>query len=436
MLGSAMIYAAVLLGPWGALKSAAYRVGTGSWVGYAAAFLVVIFVLLPALFAICTLPFQNRRTFQVNFAKLSSVLIPLGLMFWIAFSLSFVLTNASYILAVDFRPAGNRLESVRDCEYRVAAFADLSRRAGADACPGRRLAVGCANGTANRGEATPLSHACGRVLHGGDSGYAVVIAMKRAEIMSRSLIMVLLFAAVGTPLWIWSRTPLIHAHMAEDGGWTPDTLQAKVGEPLHLQLTSDDVIHGFAVGQMDVQSVDVEPGKVTDVSLTFDKPGTYTFYCTHWCGINHWRMRGTIEVSGGKPAEEIVKPPLYVTLGLDLDAPHEAPVLPGSRPTAGQKVDGNLSISQFTGVDLYRSRSPYQMWKTLRVDASLSGMDDRHIWNLVALIWRSNASSEGIAEGKRLYAQNCAACHGRSRRREWRLRGSAGSNRTKGPVRA
>ncbi len=258
----------------------------------------------------------------------------------------------------------------------------------------------------------PLSHACDRVLHRGHSGYALVIAMKRAEIMSRSLIMVLLLAAVGMPLWIWSRTPLIHAHMAEDGGWTPDTLQAKVGEPLHLQLTSDDVMHGFAVGQMDMQSVDVEPGKVTDVSLTFEQPGTYTFYCTHWCGINHWRMRGTIEVSGGKPAEEIVKPPLYVTLGVDLDAPHEAPILPGSRPTAGQKVDGNLSIPQFTSVDLYRSHSPYEMWRTLRADASLSGMDNRQIWNLVALIWKSNASPEGIAEGKRLYAQNCAACHG------------------------
>ena len=37
------------------------------------------------------------------------------------------------------------------------------------------------------------------------------------------------------------------------------------------------------------------PGKVTDVTLTFDKPGTYTFYCTRWCGVNHWRMRGVVE---------------------------------------------------------------------------------------------------------------------------------------------
>src|SRR5512141_1414424 len=106
MLGAAMIYAAVLLGPWGALKNAAYQVGAADWFTYAAAFLAIIFVVLPMLFALCALPFQNMRTFKVRFAKLSSVLIPLGLMFWIAFSLSFVLTNATYILASLSDPLG------------------------------------------------------------------------------------------------------------------------------------------------------------------------------------------------------------------------------------------------------------------------------------------------------------------------------------------
>ncbi len=41
----------------------------------------------------------------------------------------------------------------------------------------------------------------------------------------------------------------IHAQMADNGGWTPSDLTAQVGQPLHLRLTSDDVVHGFAVGQ-------------------------------------------------------------------------------------------------------------------------------------------------------------------------------------------
>src|SRR6266511_1311866 len=136
--------------------------------------------------------------------------------------------------------------------------------------------------------------------------------MKRSELLSRILITVAIVAAVGTPLYFWQRTSIIHARMAENGGWRPDVLQAEAGKPLHLSLTSDDVVHGFAVGQMDMQAVDVMPGKVTEVTLNFDKPGIYTFFCTHWCGVNHWRMRGTIEVSGSESAPQPDSTPLYV----------------------------------------------------------------------------------------------------------------------------
>ena len=44
MLGSAMIYAGVLLGPWGAFKDAAYNVGSSAWFVYAVAFLAIGFL--------------------------------------------------------------------------------------------------------------------------------------------------------------------------------------------------------------------------------------------------------------------------------------------------------------------------------------------------------------------------------------------------------
>ena len=114
-------------------------------------------------------------------------------------------------------------------------------------------------------------------------------------------VIVLLAAAVAIPVgawWVRSRGVVIHARMAETGGWTPENLTARVGQPLHLRLTSDDVMHGFAVGQSDQPAVDVKPGEMTEITLTFDRPGKYTFYCTRWCSLNHWRMRGTIEVTG------------------------------------------------------------------------------------------------------------------------------------------
>jgi polyferredoxin len=106
MLGSSMIYAGVLLGPWGTLKEAAYNVGTSAWFIYAGVFLALIFLAMPSLFALCVTRFENLTAFKKRFAALSTALIPLGLMFWVAFSLSFVLTNASYILATLSDPLG------------------------------------------------------------------------------------------------------------------------------------------------------------------------------------------------------------------------------------------------------------------------------------------------------------------------------------------
>ena len=106
MLGSAMIYAGVLLGPWGMLKDAAYNVGTSAWFIYAIIFLAIIFVVLPGLFTLGILKTKSPLPLKQRFASLATVLIPLGLMFWVAFSLSFVLTNASYIIAALSNPLG------------------------------------------------------------------------------------------------------------------------------------------------------------------------------------------------------------------------------------------------------------------------------------------------------------------------------------------
>jgi polyferredoxin len=106
MLGSSMIYAGVLLGPWSVLKDAAYNVGTSAWASYAIVFLAFIFGILPGIFTLGILDPKSSMPLKQRFASLSTVLIPLGLMFWVAFSLSFVLTNASYILAALSDPLG------------------------------------------------------------------------------------------------------------------------------------------------------------------------------------------------------------------------------------------------------------------------------------------------------------------------------------------
>src|SRR5574341_863213 len=171
----------------------------------------------------------------------------------------------------------------------------------------------------------------------------------RSEWLARIIVIGLAAAAIAIPVggwWAQARGIELHARMAETGGWTPESLRAEVGKPLHLRLTSDDAMHGFAVGQSDQPAVDVIPGEITEVTLTFDLPGKYTFYCTRRCSLNHWRMRGTIEVSGPAAAPEAAKAPLYMRLGLDIDADHHAEVVPEQKPSARRGAELGSGVPQ------------------------------------------------------------------------------------------
>lgn len=213
--------------------------------------------------------------------------------------------------------------------------------------------------------------------------------------------------------WQGSQGTVVHAHMAETGGWSPATLTVAVGEPLRLKLTSDDVTHGFAVGQIDQPAVEIKPGEMTDITLVFTKPGKYTFYCTRWCSLNHWRMRGTIEVTDPITKPETAKPPLYVTLGLDLDASRIAGNAPIEFPSAwrGALLDRSVP-DEFKSREYYRSHSPIDLRLALQSEAGNQDLTDQELWDLVAWIWQSNTNPAQIQTGKELFAANCAACHG------------------------
>ena len=124
---------------------------------------------------------------------------------------------------------------------------------------------------------------------------------KRARLF---LILILLTTAVLSVLSIWrfnksGSSTNLRAYMPENGGWSQDNFTVAVGQALNLKIVSDDVVHGFAIGQQTEPDIELMPGVIQNVSLSFDQPGTYIFYCTRWCGPNHWRMRGKIEVTGG-----------------------------------------------------------------------------------------------------------------------------------------
>lgn len=110
MLGSAIAYSAVLLGPWGWLKAAAHAVGTGPWLAYAPAFVVFVLGVVPGAFWVAARMSyavgRSEASVRRAFLRYAPAVVPLGFMAWIAFSLSFVLANLSYLWPLASDPFG------------------------------------------------------------------------------------------------------------------------------------------------------------------------------------------------------------------------------------------------------------------------------------------------------------------------------------------
>lgn len=206
----------------------------------------------------------------------------------------------------------------------------------------------------------------------------------------------------------------LRGRMADDGGWTPGAISARVGEPLTLRMTSDDVVHGFAIGQSAQQAVDLLPGAWTTTTVIFDRPGKYTYYCTRWCGPHHWRMRGTIDVAGPDVRVPADSAPLFLRLKLDLDQAHPSDVVPTETPTAARA--GGLRAAVALGGGDLQTQSPMHVWRMLRKRPASAGLTDQQLWDEVAAVWGAATSRERLAEGRRLYSDNCAACHGETGR--------------------
>jgi len=75
----------------------------------------------------------------------------------------------------------------------------------------------------------------------------------------------------------------------------PTSITVPAGAEVTFFLTSRDVIHGFKVFDTNV-NIMVIPGQISEVTYTFDQPGTYQFYCHEYCGSGHHLMTGTITV--------------------------------------------------------------------------------------------------------------------------------------------
>lgn len=77
--------------------------------------------------------------------------------------------------------------------------------------------------------------------------------------------------------------------------YTPGEIHVKQGEHVRLLITATDRKHGFEIKDLGIKT-DLEKGEETVVEFTADKPGTYEFRCSNFCGFGHRRMKGMLVV--------------------------------------------------------------------------------------------------------------------------------------------
>ena len=79
--------------------------------------------------------------------------------------------------------------------------------------------------------------------------------------------------------------------------YDPSEVEVPKGSQVTLFLTSIDVIHGFKVFDTTLNGM-IIPGQITKLEYTFNRPGTFAFYCHEYCGALHHTMIGQIVVTG------------------------------------------------------------------------------------------------------------------------------------------
>jgi cytochrome c oxidase subunit 2 len=72
--------------------------------------------------------------------------------------------------------------------------------------------------------------------------------------------------------------------------FTPDHITLVKGQPVTLELTSADRVHGFMIRTLKIDT-DIAPGKVTAITVTPQTAGNFTVICDHYCGTGHGGMK-------------------------------------------------------------------------------------------------------------------------------------------------
>jgi len=125
---------------------------------------------------------------------------------------------------------------------------------------------------------------------------------KRTEIIAGLLVVLIIVGVpLGSVLAKWSGvgtepgTIDVVLKQFERGGF-PREIRVKQGQKVRLRLTSDDVTHGFIIGDLGIDAGVIHPGKYTIVEFVPEEKGEFSYVCSIRCSPLHSKIRGYLVV--------------------------------------------------------------------------------------------------------------------------------------------
>lgn len=84
---------------------------------------------------------------------------------------------------------------------------------------------------------------------------------------------------------------------AQAWGFRPSVVHVARGEMVRFRVASDDIKHGFAISELDVNLLLAPGSEARSPTRTVTLPdGVYTIQCTAFCGMGHAAMKARLVV--------------------------------------------------------------------------------------------------------------------------------------------
>ena len=116
--------------------------------------------------------------------------------------------------------------------------------------------------------------------------------------MKKTLLLTLALIAAAQTIAYAAAPQVIEVH-AKRFEYVPAEITVKKGQPVTLELISDDVVHSLRIDALNVNT-NMPVGQKVETTFTPDQTGDFKGRCGVYCGKGHGEMFFTVHVVDGQ----------------------------------------------------------------------------------------------------------------------------------------